>query len=124
VAVAFGVPVYMGDTREEALESMRTYTFSNVTKPWRVYATVVREVCGEVPAYGKPADIPTEALATFSDALGIVGTPSECGERFADLVSETGIEHVVCRISLAGAGPMRALDALIEDVLPRVRGAK
>jgi 5,10-methylenetetrahydromethanopterin reductase len=124
VPVAWGVPIYMGDTREAALEGMRAYAFSNISKPRKVFATVIGERHPELPTYEHAADIPLDVLAMLADGLGIVGTPSECGERLAAFVGEAKPNHIVGRIFYAGEDSMRALEALVEDVLPPVmRGA-
>lgn len=120
VPIAWGVPIYMGETREAALEGMRAYAFSNISKPRKVFAAVMRERHPELPVYERAADIPLDVLAMLAEGLGIVGTPSECGERLAAFVGEAKPDHIVGRIFYAGEDSMRALEALIEDVLPKV----
>jgi 5,10-methylenetetrahydromethanopterin reductase len=119
--IAWGVPVYMGVSHEAALEGMRAYAFSNFSKPRKVFARVMRELHPALPDYERPQDIPLDVLATLGEALGVVGTPAECGERLAAFVGATGVEHIVARIFYAGEDQMVALDALIAEVLPRVR---
>ena len=116
--VAHGVPIYMGLTREAALEGMRAYAYSNLSKPRKVFATVMREFHPDLHVPNDAAALTEVDLATIADALGIVGTPVECGERLAEFVSESGVDHIVCRIFFAGADPMTALAVLIKDVLP------
>jgi alkanesulfonate monooxygenase SsuD/methylene tetrahydromethanopterin reductase-like flavin-dependent oxidoreductase (luciferase family) len=120
VPVAWGVPMYMGGTREEALEAMRAYAFSNFSKPRKVFARVMRELHPALPDFERPADIPVDVLATLADGLGIVGTPAECGERLAAFVRDTGAEHIICRIFYGREDQMVALNALIKEVLPAV----
>jgi 5,10-methylenetetrahydromethanopterin reductase len=121
IPIAFGVPIYMGVTREEALESARAYAFSNASKPWRVFSTVMRERQIGFPVPEKPTDLRIRDLETIADALTLTGTPSECGERLATMISLTGVEHIVCRISYAGADQMFALESLLDHVVPHVR---
>lgn len=121
VPIAWGLPIYMGDTREAALEGMRAYAFSNFAKPRKVFSAVMRENHPEWSAFERAADVPLDALATMADGLGIVGTPAECGERLAAFVGEAKPEHVVGRIFYAGQDQTVALEALIKDVLPRLR---
>ena len=121
VPVAWGVPIYMGDTREAALETMREYAFSNFSKPRKVFAAVMRELHPGLPTFERAADMPTDVLEMVGDALGIVGTPEECGERLAAYVREAKPEHIVCRVFYGGDDSTDSLDALIESVLPQVR---
>ena len=116
--VAYGVPIYMGATRAEALKGMRAYAFSNIAKPRKVFATVMRELYPSLRVPDAADDLAMPDLATIADALGIVGTPHECGERFAAFVKASGVDHIVCRIFYAGADAMVALAALATDVLP------
>ncbi len=120
VPVALGVPIYMGESREAALEGIRAYVFSNISKPHKVFTTVMRELHPDLPAFERADDIPEDVLATLADGVGIVGTPTECGERLAAFVRETKAQHIVGRVFYAGADQIVALDALIEDVLPSV----
>lgn len=118
VPLAMGVPIYMGESREAALEGIRAYTFSNVSKPRKVFTTIMRELHPDLPMFERAEDISIDVLATLADGLGIVGTPEECGKRLAAFLRETKVEHIVGRIFYAGAGQMEALDVLIKDVLP------
>ena len=118
--IAHGVPIYMGETREAALEGMRAYAYSNISKPRKVFATVMRELHPDLRVPDSPAGLTMGDVETIADALGIVGTPVECGERLAAFVAASGVEHIVCRILYAGADPMAALTALTRDVLPAV----
>jgi 5,10-methylenetetrahydromethanopterin reductase len=121
LAIAHGVPVYMGDTREAALEGMRAYAYSNVSKPRKVFATVMRELHPELRVPDNAADLAMGDLELIADALGIVGTPVECGERLSAFVAASGVGHIVCRILYADAGPLAALAALTSDVLPPIQ---
>jgi 5,10-methylenetetrahydromethanopterin reductase len=124
LAIAHGVPIYMGDTREAALEGMRAYAFSNISKPRKVFATVMRELHPDLRVPDKAADLTMDDLALVADALGIVGTPLECGERLSAFVSASGVSNIVCRIFYANADPMAALTALTRDVLPGLAARK
>ncbi|MDA1035365.1 MAG: LLM class flavin-dependent oxidoreductase [Chloroflexi bacterium] len=121
VPIALGVPIYMGDSREEALEGIRPYTSSNFNSSTKVFASVIREVYPDLPAVSDPSHLSPDTLATVADALGIVGTPAECGARLATFLTDAQPGHIVCRIFYAGADPMRALDALVNTVLPAAR---
>ena len=120
--IAWGVPVYMGDTFDDAVEGMRAYAFSNVSKRNKVFSRVMGELHPEVTQYAKAADMPAATVAMLGQALGVVGTPDECGARLADWVRQAGVDHIICRIYYKGADAMTALDALIDRVLPKIRG--
>ena len=121
VPIALGVPIYMGDTRAEALEAMRPYASNNFKSSTKVFAGVMREIYPDLPAVSDPAALSPETLSMVADALGIVGTPSECAVRLRAFLDEAKPEHIVCRILYAGADPMRALAALVDTVLPDAR---
>jgi 5,10-methylenetetrahydromethanopterin reductase len=118
VPIALGVPIYMGDNREEALEGMRPYASNNFKSFTKVFANVMREIHPDLPAVTDPSDLSPDALSTVADALGIVGTPSECGAQLSRFISEAQPDHIICRIFYAGADPMRALTSLVDTVLP------
>ena len=122
VPIALGVPIYMGDSRKEALESMRPYASNNFKSSTKVFASVMRDVYPDLPAVSDARDLSPDTLSTVADALGLVGTPAGCGARLATFLSEARPDHIVCRIFYAGADPMRALAALVDTVLPAARG--
>jgi 5,10-methylenetetrahydromethanopterin reductase len=121
VPIALGLPVSLGATHEEAVESARPYVFSYLSRANRLFSRVMREAIPDIPPLATPADIPAAALAPLAAALGLVGTPQTCVDRFAELVSATGFDHYVCRVSYAGVTPLSALDTFAHDVVPEVR---
>ena len=121
VPMALGVPIYMGDNQEQALEGMRRYVSNNFQSSTKVFAGVMREMYPSLPSISDPKDLSPDTLSTVAAALGIVGTPAECGKQLQAFFGEIKPDHIVCRIFYAGASPVRALAALIETVLPASR---
>ena len=121
VPIAFGLPIYLGATDEEAIESARLHVFSYVSRTNRIFSRLMHEVMPELPPVLEPGDIPASLLKPMATALGVVGTTETCTARITELVASEGFDHYVCRVAYAGTTSEHALEVFASEVVPTVR---
>jgi alkanesulfonate monooxygenase SsuD/methylene tetrahydromethanopterin reductase-like flavin-dependent oxidoreductase (luciferase family) len=116
VAIALGLPIFMADTKEEAIESAVNYALSNLASHTRVFSRSMRARVPALSNVAKASDLTTAQARQLVQAMVVAGTPHEAVSEVALLPERIGRDHFICRIEFVGRDPIHALGRFAEAV--------
>jgi 5,10-methylenetetrahydromethanopterin reductase len=119
--VTYMMPVYMGDTTEEAQGRARSTLSMWLRRRQRLFGATLTEIGMDIPPVQGPEDIPAALLPDLCDAMGLVGTPEQCAERLQRFVAETGAEHVHFLVYGSAGDYRAALRSFERVILPSIK---
>lgn len=94
IPVTYMVPVYMDVSREKAQERSKFTLYMWLKRKQRLFTRILAETGMVIPLIEQPEHIPSYLIPKLSDAMGLVGTPEQCGERLQQFLEETGARQV------------------------------
>ncbi len=116
--MGFSCHMVVAETEAEALETAR-----RGYRQWRASFMYLWDRAGRAPI---TVSYPEEFDGLAGLGLGIAGTPEQVRVKIADLVAETGINYLVCRMAFGDLSfdeSARTVDLLTKKVMPDLREA-
>ncbi len=118
IPIAFGLPVFISESRVKSIEYALPYAFSNFKKFTRVFSQVMKEQIPSLEGIENYSKLSTNQAEQLSQAIAICGTSEEAAVRTKELGSSLGQNHFIARVQVNKASPIRALREYGKSIFP------
>ncbi len=108
--VAYGLPVFMAESREEALQSALDYALANLLSRNRVFSRVLRARSPHLSEISKASDLTTDQARRLVAAMVVYGTPLQVAESVFALAEAQSAWHFIARVEMANKDGIEAIE--------------